>query len=240
MRNADKPDPKDYAFILDVIKKKINKNPGNSIPCLDNRFAEEFVSNLDEQQWKDFYNFFREYKGDLSRNYKRLKTIATDFSDIEYSIEAEHHMVGFVNLIPYAAELRCKFEDIDYLLDDQYCLASSCNCHDVGLSLIEIKKSKAKITSVICYDYRKDKWTYIDKHNTPIFSVEEVILKLKSIYPDFCRTFRNRHETLRSIYSAYRKKSYASNGPKTQNSLKIGRNDPCPCGSGKKYKKCCG
>jgi preprotein translocase subunit SecA len=22
--------------------------------------------------------------------------------------------------------------------------------------------------------------------------------------------------------------------------LKVGRNDPCPCGSGKKYKKCCG
>jgi preprotein translocase subunit SecA len=21
---------------------------------------------------------------------------------------------------------------------------------------------------------------------------------------------------------------------------KVGRNDPCPCGSGKKYKKCCG
>ncbi len=23
-------------------------------------------------------------------------------------------------------------------------------------------------------------------------------------------------------------------------SIKAGRNDPCPCGSGKKYKKCCG
>ncbi|MBX3343930.1 MAG: SEC-C domain-containing protein [Nitrospira sp.] len=22
--------------------------------------------------------------------------------------------------------------------------------------------------------------------------------------------------------------------------MKIGRNDPCPCGSGSKYKKCCG
>ncbi|MFR8275847.1 MAG: SEC-C metal-binding domain-containing protein, partial [Desulfovibrio fairfieldensis] len=21
---------------------------------------------------------------------------------------------------------------------------------------------------------------------------------------------------------------------------RVGRNDPCPCGSGKKYKKCCG
>jgi preprotein translocase subunit SecA len=25
-----------------------------------------------------------------------------------------------------------------------------------------------------------------------------------------------------------------------QSGRKIGRNDPCPCGSGKKYKRCCG
>jgi len=28
--------------------------------------------------------------------------------------------------------------------------------------------------------------------------------------------------------------------PMTRDTPKIGRNDPCPCGSGKKYKKCCG
>ena len=28
--------------------------------------------------------------------------------------------------------------------------------------------------------------------------------------------------------------------PVTRSSPKVGRNDPCPCGSGKKYKKCCG
>jgi preprotein translocase subunit SecA len=27
---------------------------------------------------------------------------------------------------------------------------------------------------------------------------------------------------------------------KPATSKKVGRNDPCPCGSGKKYKKCCG
>nr|PZN77270.1 MAG: hypothetical protein DIU57_16685 [Pseudomonadota bacterium] len=27
--------------------------------------------------------------------------------------------------------------------------------------------------------------------------------------------------------------------PFVRSSPKIGRNDPCPCGSGKKYKKCC-
>jgi len=25
-----------------------------------------------------------------------------------------------------------------------------------------------------------------------------------------------------------------------RNEAKVGRNDPCPCGSGKKFKKCCG
>jgi len=29
-------------------------------------------------------------------------------------------------------------------------------------------------------------------------------------------------------------------GMPTSSSGKVGRNDPCPCGSGKKYKKCCG
>ena len=32
----------------------------------------------------------------------------------------------------------------------------------------------------------------------------------------------------------------ASPKPVTRNEEKVGRNDPCPCGSGKKYKKCCG
>ncbi len=30
------------------------------------------------------------------------------------------------------------------------------------------------------------------------------------------------------------------NPPQVVKSEKTGRNDPCPCGSGKKYKKCCG
>ncbi|NCU18168.1 hypothetical protein GW534_10615 [Bacillus sp. P1(2020)] len=35
-------------------------------------------------------------------------------------------------------------------------------------------------------------------------------------------------------------KENIKNQTSTQNKVKVGRNDPCPCGSGKKYKKCCG
>jgi uncharacterized protein YecA (UPF0149 family) len=35
---------------------------------------------------------------------------------------------------------------------------------------------------------------------------------------------------------------YDKSGQKTEQAkkVKVGRNEPCPCGSGKKYKKCCG
>jgi preprotein translocase subunit SecA len=32
----------------------------------------------------------------------------------------------------------------------------------------------------------------------------------------------------------------AKTKPVKRDAQKVGRNDPCPCGSGKKYKKCCG
>lgn len=41
-------------------------------------------------------------------------------------------------------------------------------------------------------------------------------------------------ETKKRLYLEQKKSGTVVKGPK------IGRNDPCPCGSGKKYKKCCG
>lgn len=46
-----------------------------------------------------------------------------------------------------------------------------------------------------------------------------------------------------SIFDESKRKELYASQKKSKtvvNSPKIGRNDPCPCGSGKKYKKCCG
>lgn len=45
-----------------------------------------------------------------------------------------------------------------------------------------------------------------------------------------------------NIFDAEKQKEIAKkfNRSKMAVSKKVGRNDPCPCGSGKKYKKCCG
>ena len=41
-------------------------------------------------------------------------------------------------------------------------------------------------------------------------------------------------ETRKELYKDQR------NAHTVRNTVKVGRNDPCPCGSGKKYKFCCG
>ena len=45
---------------------------------------------------------------------------------------------------------------------------------------------------------------------------------------------------LRTIASYWRNPPAAPARKLPLRSSKIGRNHPCPCGSGKKYKKCCG
>jgi uncharacterized protein YecA (UPF0149 family) len=38
----------------------------------------------------------------------------------------------------------------------------------------------------------------------------------------------------------HERRKTAAMGPGPQSGRAPGRNDPCPCGSGRKYKKCCG
>ena len=51
----------------------------------------------------------------------------------------------------------------------------------------------------------------------------------------------DRYHEITTTWFGYTGKEQASGSSKEpmKSEQKIGRNDPCPCGSGKKYKKCC-
>ena len=72
-------------------------------------------------------------------------------------------------------------------------------------------------------------------------TLDEILKKYKSRYLD--------KKIVSSTTVLYRSKAFSNtlgiieeeeNRLKIEIDHKIGRNDPCPCGSGKKYKKCCG
>ena len=58
------------------------------------------------------------------------------------------------------------------------------------------------------------------------------------------REFCNHHERATFVKEAdgwkFEDGQLVGETPITREEPKIGRNDPCPCGSGKKYKQCCG
>ena len=49
-----------------------------------------------------------------------------------------------------------------------------------------------------------------------------------------------REEVNKNAVAVTGKEEKTKKTPKVNNEPKVGRNDPCPCGSGKKYKYCCG
>lgn len=54
------------------------------------------------------------------------------------------------------------------------------------------------------------------------------------------RLWQNNGHTPLEIFDRYERPALRPLPPEPFHTKKVGRNDPCPCGSGKKYKKCCG
>ena len=83
------------------------------------------------------------------------------------------------------------------------------------LQLNTVDKKQSQNLKPWLFDVRKKVQIDFDELEREVFSLLD-----KEIYKDY-----DRHE----VFGL----------PKTS-SPKVGRNDKCPCGSGKKYKKCCG
>jgi preprotein translocase subunit SecA len=73
------------------------------------------------------------------------------------------------------------------------------------------------------------------------YTLEDVLKKYKRRYLN--------NKIMSSTTVLYRSNAFSNtlgiieedeNKPEIDLTKKIGRNDPCPCGSGKKFKKCCG
>lgn len=67
---------------------------------------------------------------------------------------------------------------------------------------------------------------------------EDVMERLMNFYEETDRE-EEADEIKRELNGLEKNKHFMKNNIKSISSTKIGRNDPCSCGSGKKYKKCC-
>ena len=88
---------------------------------------------------------------------------------------------------------------------------------------------------------------HFDRKPTPfVFELRQVNLGTKRGVDDLCDLFMGsppHRERDRLLSSCRRERDVPDNRPAAtlhRAAPAVGRNDPCPCGSGRKHKKCCG
>ncbi len=109
--------------------------------------------------------------------------------------------------------------------------------------------------SVIKYAYEQNEETFFETINnvlnTDFSTLEELLFNTKAVYIDdeiyspICVLYNSElFSKLGNFEKEYENINQSNISNNAQNPIQkkqtIGRNDPCPCGSGLKYKKCCG
>lgn len=103
-------------------------------------------------------------------------------------------------------------------------------------------------------DYVRENYPYTYADNRDFFEkikddADGTAKEVLDVLYEYAAIKSSREEFTKSMYNAYTKAcenrkdgAYVYDGTETYRRMqaKVGRNDPCPCGSGKKYKKCCG
>lgn len=103
--------------------------------------------------------------------------------------------------------------------------------HDGWLELVNDEEQGGCMVPIFMLHYERDTDPKMRPKPISPEQREDVIVHMAAGLLQAYRYFRSR----RGTYAG----SASSREPKG-NAAKVGRNDPCPCGSGKKYKRCCG
>ena len=148
---------------------------------------------------------------------------------------------------------RFEHEGVEYLVDDLYCPNSDCHCREVNLLFwrcVPVEEPGEGIVTEECFMAKvpfDGRMEIVKTYDCPLRSAEE-------IYSTWWKRERGELDRLEWRYQKVREIARRSAPPRPKTALRpdllperpvrsgsrVGRNDRCPCGSGKKYKRCCG
>jgi len=220
---------------IDFAKRTLGYKDEKNVPKEDLEFAELFLSELDEADLKFLHKKHFEFKNSISEE-ADLDSIEAYFEYPE--VEKNGLMSAYNDVLPYGDQMLVTIDGTESMILDQYCLLPKCSCTDTVLSVFAVDaigKTGKELCSV-SVTYRKKQWKPVEEGPFPV-TVKKVKSSIEEQIPDIYKRLLKRHIKLKGIYAHSKKKHFASKQPLQL--PKVGRNDPCPCGSGKKYKKCC-
>ncbi len=227
-----------YRFSLDVSKWKVT--PGQKLDRDSRYLAKKLAAELEDDDWHKLYAHF------VSLKREQLRKADIEKLDVEFPpdlLDDPSRMVPYSVIFPFEDHFPFLIENRHWMIDYQFCVNPECDCRESHITFIPIPASpgpqrriKETLPSAF-YHYNTGRCRIDDPPDENQPAVDKLISDLKEAYPDINAILRERHKLLRRLY-----KKAAGDIHRLPAIIadRIGRNDPCPCGSGKKYKKCCG
>ena len=198
-----------------------------------------------EKQDQDFLSWLkRDVKGDyfelMKRRWRVAKKVDRDrWRNEDWSWWEPGLVVGWDEVFPDDPDFVFEISGMRYWARDLYCINPGCPCKDITLSFAEFddedKPKELGAVGINLKQFRVDEIQAIEapeKELTQIFSKFQKRAGVK-------KTLKTRQKEMKVIGKEIAKLSIKNRSQGRKSGSKLGRNDPCPCGSGKKYKKCC-
>ena len=139
-----------------------------------------------------------------------------------------------------------------YMLIESYCNEPDCDCRRVFLDVYSGQREE--IVAVVAYGWESQEFyrewfggddpEIIKDLKGPALNLSSPQSELAPMLLEKIKLILNDQAYVSRLKRHYRMfKETVDEGKqerRVQREEKVGRNDPCPCGSGKKYKRCCG
>lgn len=158
--------------------------------------------------------------------------------------------VPFDCVFPGVNPFRFRHQGTEWVVLDQYCCNPDCTCHDVRLDFYNTAEGltggpeprQAAFGLWLDHDTgRGDSRRDAVAHGAALTAAQMAAMldQLRLAYAGLDRRLARRHALIRHAFRCRLDMGGAPAAPERRAAPKVGRNDPCPCGSGRKYKKCC-
>lgn len=122
-----------------------------------------------------------------------------------------------------------------YRVEDLYCTVPGCTCGDVSLDVEAVASRGGQHLGRVVV--ARSGATKLEPRGTGAERLAQVWAAFQARHPRYRERLARREAEMKEIGA----RVVPDTSPqRAQAAPKVGRNDPCPCGSGKKHKKCCG
>lgn len=231
-------DPPIASLVFDFSTGKGETSDG---PAADSAFAAKALNEIRKDDTDILLDIFLTEKQRAIDNTNLDEIEPPPFPSAE--IENESLLTRYRQVFPWPTPIGISVDGRKYFVDDSYCLNPRCRCHAAVLDLVWDRKGRGshnRSPTAVGYDY-KAKQGKVYNAERGAHPPSQLIDQLHKTYPDVDKMFSRRHAQLRKLYRNHKKREQTAASELEQpQSSPVGRNDPCPCGSGRKFKKCCG